>query len=159
MDIKIKEDGVDKVFVINQLKATEAMGLINRLGGLLSQTDAITPDVFMQFIYIKSNSGIEIPGVDQKKLNALFKEDLLKIFCMVLQSALLGITDEKQHDLLVQVSKCIVFKNGILDVQLDMVPGSERHIDNYVKKPATLYRLFLEVVKLHCADFFIMTAE
>lgn len=159
MDLKIKENGIQKHFVIKELPATEAMMLINRLGGLLTQTDAITPEVFMQFIYIKANSGIEIPGVDQGKLNALYTEDTFRLFGMVIQSALLGATEEKQRDIMTQIAKCIIFKNGILDIQLDTIPGSERHIDLHVQKATTLYRLFLEVVKLHCADFFSLTVE
>lgn len=159
MDIKIKEQNVLKHFVIKELPATEAMLLINKLGSLLSQTDAITPEVFMQFIYIKANSGIEIPGINQDALKSMYEQDVMKLFGMVIQSALLGATDIKQKDIMSHILKCVTFMNGIIPIQLNNIEGSEYHIDNYVKKAATLYRLFLEVVKLHCADFFSMTAE
>lgn len=153
--VVINDNNIDKTFVIKKAKGMAAFDLFMDINRVIEKADGVYAGVAQQFMHNCMQTGMEISKTANAEVENVFKQHSNELIYFIFNSFFKELDISSRVNILEQIFKHVIFKNGNLDVPLttDKTNNNVEYVDNCISDVQTIFKICREFVRLNFGHF------
>lgn len=161
ISITVKDGGIDKTFLIKKPKAMAAFNLFMDINRIIEKSEGMYAAVAQQFLHNCMQTGTQVAGVTNTEVENVIKQNSESLLYFVFNSFFKELDADSRNNILEQIFINVIFKNGVLDTALTVLPNSNRaeHVDMYITEVSTIFTICREFMRFNFGHFLPQEAK